>query len=195
MPIGIFMFLAAFAIIAGFGVIMQRNPVHCVLALALVLIDLGVLFMGLDAVTLGFLQIIVYVGAIMVLFLFVIWLLNIQADPGAGRHLGLKLFGSIAAAALAAEFAAIIVHAPKIREIRTLPADFGTVAALARSLFSDYLVAFEVTSVLLLAAIVGAIALARKVSAPLVLVTPALSRDVSTPASSASDPAAHRKSA
>src|SRR5437899_6238884 len=167
MPIGIFMFLAALAVIAGFGAIMQRNPIHCVLALALVLIDLGVMFMGLGAVTLGFLQIIVYVGAIMVLFLFVIWLLNIEADPGVGRHLGLKLFGSIAAAAMAAEFAAIIVRAPKISDLRTPPPDFGTVAALARSLFSDYLVAFEVTSVLLLAAIVGAIALARNVRAPL----------------------------
>src|SRR5512143_3429252 len=87
MPIGIFAFLAALAVIAACGVIMQRNPIHCVLALALVLADLGVLFMGLGAVTLGFLQIIVYVGAIMVLFLFVIWLLNIQADPGMGGSL------------------------------------------------------------------------------------------------------------
>ncbi len=171
MPIGIFMFLAALAVIAGFGVIMQRNPVHCVLALALVLMDLGVLFMGLGAVTLGFLQIIVYVGAIMILFLFVIWLLNVQADPGTGLHLGLKLFGSIAAAALVAELAVIIAHVPKLSRIRTLPPDFGTVAALARSLFSTYLVAFEVTSVLLLASIVGAIALARKTSMPLKLMT------------------------
>ena len=182
MPIGIFVFLAALALIAGFGVILQSNPIHCVLALALVLMDLGVIFMGLGAVTVGFLQIIVYVGAIMVLFLFVIWLLNIQADPGAGRHLGLKLFGSIAAAAMAAEFAVIIVRTPKIREIRTLPADFGTVAALARSLFTDYLIAFEVTSVLLLAAIVGAIALARRVAPPLVLVAPAPSRGAPAPA-------------
>lgn len=188
MPIGIFMFLAALAVIASFGVIMQRNPVHCVLALALVLIDLGVIFMGLDAVTLGFLQIIVYVGAIMVLFLFVIWLLNIQADPGVGLHLGLKLFGSIAAAAMAAEFAVVIVHAPKLIDLRPLPPDFGTVAALARSLFSEYLIAFEVTSVLLLAAIVGAIALARKISTPLKLVTQAPSQSVTASASPTAPP-------
>jgi NADH-quinone oxidoreductase subunit J len=195
MPIGIFMFLATLAVIAGFGVIMQDNPVHCVLALALVLMDLGVIFMGLGAVTLGFLQIIVYVGAIMVLFLFVIWLLNIQADPGVDRHLGLKLFGSIAAAAMAAEFAAIIVHAPMVGKLRTVPSDFGSVAALARSLFSDYLVAFEVTSVLLLVAIVGSIALARKVSAPLVLVAPSPARDTRGSAPPASDVTAPRKSA
>jgi len=194
MPIGIFMFLAALAVISGFGVIMQRNPVHCVLALALVLMDLGVIFMGLDAVTLGFLQIIVYVGAIMVLFLFVIWLLNVQVDPDVGLHLGLKLFGSIAAAAIAAELAVIIVHAPKLRVLRTLPADFGTAAALARSLFSDYLIAFEVTSVLLLASIVGAVALARRLDTPLRLVTPTPSRDVSV-SSPSTDLAAPRKSA
>ncbi len=194
MPIGIFMFLAALAVIASFGVIMQRNPVHCVLSLALVLIDLGILFMGLDAVTVGFLQIIVYVGAIMVLFLFVIWLLNIQADPGDSLHLGLKLFGSIAAAAMAAELSVIIVHAPKLGPLRTVPPDFGSVAALARALFSEYLVAFEVTSVLLLAAIVGAIALARKVSPPLKLVRPAPLPSV-TASASPPNPAPHRESA
>jgi NADH-quinone oxidoreductase subunit J len=192
MPIGIFVFLAALAVIAAFGVILQRNPIHCVLALALVLTDLGVIFMGLGAVTLGFLQIVVYVGAILVLFLFVIWLLNIQADPGAGRHLGLKLFGSIAAAAVAAELAAVFFRAPKISGAGTLPPDFGTVEALAHALFSRYLVAFEVTSVLLLAAIVGAIALARKAPAPLALATP--SRDA-VPSEPSPDLSERRESA
>jgi NADH-quinone oxidoreductase subunit J len=181
MPIGIFAFLAVLAVITGLGVILQRNPVHCVLALALVLTDLGVIFMGLGAVTVGFLQIIVYVGAIMVLFLFVIWLLNIQVDPGAGGQLGLKLFGAVVAAAMAAEFAEVIEHTPKISQIATVPADFGSVAELARYLFTDYLVAFEVTSVLLLAAVVGAIALARRVSASLVLVPPVAARGATSP--------------
>ncbi|HEY1850606.1 MAG TPA: NADH-quinone oxidoreductase subunit J [Candidatus Binataceae bacterium] len=181
MPVGIFAFLAVLAVITGLGVILQRNPVHCVLALALVLTDLGVIFMGLGAVTVGFLQIIVYVGAIMVLFLFVIWLLNIQVDPGAGGHLGLKLLGAVAAAAMAGEFAEVIEHTPKISQIATVPADFGSVAELARYLFTDYLVAFEVTSVLLLAAVVGAIALARRVSPSLVLVAPVAARGATSP--------------
>jgi NADH-quinone oxidoreductase subunit J len=194
MPLGLFAFLATLALIAAFGVILQSNPVHCVLALALVLMDLGVLFMGLGAVTVGFLQIVVYVGAIMVLFLFIIFLLNIQPDPGEKLHLGLKLFGSLAAAAMAAEFAAIIVRTPAVGLVRTIPADFGSVAWLARALFTDYLVAFEVTSVLLLAAIVGAIALARRVAQPLVLVVPEPSRStLATPPPAA--PAVERKSA
>jgi NADH-quinone oxidoreductase subunit J len=164
MPQWLFAFLAALAIIGALGTILQRNLVHCVLGFALVLIDLGVLYMGLGAVTVGFLQIIVYVGAIMVLFLFVIWLLNIQADTGVrgGASLGLKLVGALAAAALAAELFVIFSHAPKLREVRTIAPAFGSVATLARVLFSRYLIAFETTSLLLLAAIVGAVALARR---------------------------------
>jgi NADH-quinone oxidoreductase subunit J len=194
MPLGLFAFLAALALIGAFGVILQSNPVHCVLALALVLMDLGVLFMGLGAVTVGFLQIVVYVGAIMVLFLFIIFLLNIQPDPGAKLHLGLKLFGAIAAAAMAAEFEEIFFSTPILGRIHTIPADFGSVASLARSLFTDYLIAFEVTSVLLLAAIVGAIALARRVAPPLLLVVPDPSRStLATPPPDA--PTVERKSA
>jgi NADH-quinone oxidoreductase subunit J len=164
MPVWLFIFLAALAVISSLGVILQRNPVHCVLALALVLIDMGVLFMGLGAETVGFLQIIVYVGAIMVLFLFVIWLLNIQSEERTAEgHLGMKFFGALGAAALIAEFFAIFLNTPAAMTPRPLPADYGSITSLAHLLFSSYLVAFEVTSILLLASIVGAIALARRV--------------------------------
>ncbi len=165
MPQWLFAFLAALAIIGALGTIMQRNLIHCVLGFALVLIDLGVLYMGLGAVTVGFLQIIVYVGAIMVLFLFVIWLLNVQADAGVrGGGLGLKLLGTLGAAALAAELAAVFFHAPKLSQVRTIPPDFGSIAKLAQALFTRYLVAFEATSLLLLGAIVGAVGLARRLA-------------------------------
>jgi NADH-quinone oxidoreductase subunit J len=164
MPVWLFIFLAALAVISSLGVILQRNPVHCVLALALVLIDMGMLFMGLGAETVGFLQIIVYVGAIMVLFLFVIWLLNIQTEEGSAEgHLGLKFFGALGAAVLIAEFFAIFLNTPAAMTPRALPTGYGSIESLARLLFSNYLIAFEVTSILLLAAIVGAIALARRV--------------------------------
>ncbi|MGH7988551.1 MAG: NADH-quinone oxidoreductase subunit J, partial [Candidatus Binataceae bacterium] len=69
MPVWLFIFLAVLAIISAFGVILQRSPVHSLLSLAFALIVIGVLFIGLNAETVGFLQIIIYVGAIMVLFL------------------------------------------------------------------------------------------------------------------------------
>lgn len=169
MPLWLFIFLAVLAIISAFGVILQRSPVHCLLALAFTLVVIGVLFIGLGAETVGFLQIIIYVGAIMVLFLFVIWLLNVQGEMGLGEgHLALKFFGSIAAAGLFAELFIIFSSAPAISHLRAIPPSYGSVQSLAGLLFSQYLIAFEVTSLLLLAAMVGAIALARRlIGAPM----------------------------
>jgi NADH-quinone oxidoreductase subunit J len=114
-------------------------------------------------VVVGFLQIIVYAGAIMVLFLFVIWLLNLQAEIGPTGHVVLKVFGSLGAAALATELF-LFLGAPHLEvKIFHQPAGYGSLASLANTLFTDYLVSFEVTSVLLLAAIVGSVALARRI--------------------------------
>ena len=112
--------------------------------------------------TLGFIQAIVYAGAIMILFLFVIWLLNLQAEAGiAGGRLARRFFGAIAAAALMGELFAILSRAPSGGNPEA-PAGYGSIHNLAMLLFSDYLVAFEITSLLLLAAVVGSIALARR---------------------------------
>jgi NADH-quinone oxidoreductase subunit J len=165
MPLWLFVFFAALAVISSLGVILQSSPIHCLLALAFALLDVGVLFMGLGAVTVGFLQIIIYVGAIMVLFLFVIWLLNLQAAPPDATHLALKFFGAIGAAALAAELFVVFFNVQPVSRVTVIPADYGSIQSLARLMFSDYLIAFEVTSVLLLAAIVGAIGLARRLPA------------------------------
>ena len=162
MPLLLFAFLAALAVISGLGVILQRSPIHCVLALALTLVDIGALFIGLGAVTVGFLQIIVYVGAIMILFLFVIWLLNLQSEARGDGRIGLKIVGAVVAAALAAEFITTFVRLPSSPETSALGANYGSIDSLARLLFADYLIAFEVTSILLLVAIVGSVALARR---------------------------------
>lgn len=162
MPLGLFVFLAIIAVIGSLGVILQRHPVHCLLALALTLLDIGALFIGLGAEALGFLQIIIYVGAIMVLFLFVIWLLNLQTDAITSERLGLKLLGTLAAAALGAELCLLLVHGPSASSAAPVPPEYGSLISLARLLFSNYLVAFEVTSALLLTAMVGAIGLARR---------------------------------
>ncbi len=165
MSLPLFAFFGALAVFSALGMILQRNPVHALLSFALTLLDIGILFMGLGAVTVGFLQISIYVGAIMVLFLFVIWLLNLQSDPPLGGRLWLKLVGAIGASALAAELASLFVKGESQLKSAPLPADYGSLASLAKLLFSDYLVAFEVTSVLLLAAVVGAIGLARRIPA------------------------------
>ncbi len=165
MPLWLFVFLAVLAVLAALGVILQRNPVHCLMALVVVLLDLAVMFIGLGAVTVGFLQAIVYVGAIMILFLFVIWLLNLQVEVRPGGSIALRLFGAIGAAALVAELCAFLIKAPASAGPRNPPANFGSVATIAEALFTDYLIAFEATSFLLLVAVIGAVALARRPAA------------------------------
>jgi NADH-quinone oxidoreductase subunit J len=163
MPPFLYLFLGALAIVSALGVVVQRNPIHCLLSLISTLMIIAILFIGEDAVVVGFLQIIVYAGAIMVLFLFVIWLLNLQAESGPTGHIVLKTLGSLAAAALAAELF-LFLAAPHLQvEMIREPAGYGSLESLAGKLFTDYLVAFEVTSVLLLAAVVGAVALARRI--------------------------------
>lgn len=173
MPLWAFLFVGALAVISSLGVVLQKNPVHCLLALAFTLLDIGVLFMGLGAVTVGFLQIIIYVGAILVLLLFVIWLLNLQAAEAGGAHLALKLFGAIGAAGLATELFLIFFKAPPAVHTTMLAPGYGSIESLARLMFSDYLISFEVTSLLLLASIVGAIGLARRIPASVTRTTAA----------------------
>lgn len=173
MPLWAFLFVGALAVISSLGVVLQKNPVHCLLALAFTLLDIGVLFMGLGAVTVGFLQIIIYVGAILVLLLFVIWLLNLQAAEVGGAHLALKLFGAIGAAGLATELFLIFFKTPPAVHTTMLAPGYGSIESLARLMFSDYLISFEVTSLLLLASIVGAIGLARRIPASVTRTTAA----------------------
>jgi NADH-quinone oxidoreductase subunit J len=165
MPLWLFIFLAALSVIAALGVILQRHPVHSLLALVLTLVVIAILFMGLGATTVGFLQVIVYAGAIMILFLFVIWLLNLQTQPVDAGRLALKFLGALATAALIAELLVFVLHLPApLGHNQPVGADYGSIGVLAQSLFSDYLIAFEVTSVLLLVGVVGAVALARRIT-------------------------------
>ena len=166
MPPILFWFLAALSIVAALGVVVQRNPIHCLLALVLTLISIAVLFIGQDAVVVGFLQVIVYAGAIMVLFLFVIWLLNLPVETGSTGRLAAKFLGAIGVAALLAELESFAIPARlQVKFSATHAAGYGSMEALAQALFAQYLIAFEVTSVLLLVAVVGAVGLARRSTA------------------------------
>ena len=162
----------AFAVLAMGSALLcitMRNPVSSALWLVVTLFALAGLFVLLDAQFIAVLQVLVYAGAIMVLFLFVIMLLNIgratRSDiKGAwGLGVGVLLAGLMMVQLLALRFGA---PPPQL----TLPAgamaraaaEQGMVAAVARPLFSTYLVPFEITSILLLAALVGAVVLAKR---------------------------------
>jgi len=159
-PIAFFV-VAALAVGSALGVVLNRNPVHGACALVAHLFLLAVFFVGLDAQLVGVLQVIVYAGAVVVLFLFVIMLLNLQADVRS--MVGAPLV--FAAAACVGALVMLILgglREPGAAAGTALAQGYGETQALARVLFTRYALPFELTSLLLLVAIVGAVALARK---------------------------------
>ncbi|HEY6108177.1 MAG TPA: NADH-quinone oxidoreductase subunit J [Gemmatimonadales bacterium] len=160
---------AGFAVVAAGMCITRRNPLASALWLVQTLFALAVLFTILDAPFIGVLQVLVYAGAIMVLFLFVIMLLNI-GRPGAGDLRG--LVGAAVAAVLGAGVLFQLRALPRMAPPDAIQLPAGTVEALQRQqgvvgsvaapLFETYLVPFEITSLLLLAAVVGAVVLAKR---------------------------------
>jgi NADH-quinone oxidoreductase subunit J len=141
-------------------VIFRRNPVHSAMSLVVTLFLFAVLFITLDAPLIGVLQVLVYAGAIMVLFLFVIMLLN----PGAAeRRAAWWGVGAAMALIFGLQMAALL-SAGRSQSGRSaaLPEDFGSPEALGRSLFQDFVLPFEIAGVLLLVAVIGAVALAKR---------------------------------
>jgi len=162
----LFWILAAGAVVASLLVVGQRNPMYSVLLLIVSFAALSGLYILLDAPFVAAIQIIIYAGAIMVLFLFVVMLLNVPAEERLiGERARLlrgavpRRFGAVLSIVLVVELAW------SLRRLRGLPLPAGpelSVYDIGITLFRDYAFAFEVTSVLILVAMVGAIILARK---------------------------------
>lgn len=162
----IFLFVAAVAVFAAFNVILQSNPIYSALSLIIVMCALAGTFLLLEAQFVATMQVIVYAGAVMVLFVFVIMLLNVRTEEARqDRVKYLKLVAPLLFVALLGEvfFVArsVTTAAPPTS---TLPnqAPFGTVENIGEAMFSEYLFPFEATSVLILMAMVGSLVLARK---------------------------------
>jgi len=160
-----FVILSSLLVLSALGVVLSRSPVRSALSLILVMVFLAVTFAMLDAHLVAALQIVVYAGAIMILFLFVIMLLNLQEDPPEQRPI-LWCAGAWAAGAVTVGTLIWTVAAhgplPGPGVSTMLPAGFGTTAALGERLFTRYVLPFEITSILLLVAIVGAVVLAMR---------------------------------
>ncbi len=164
MELAIFILAALTSIVCCLMVITQKNPVRAVLFLVMAFVSQAVLFVQLSALFVAVLQIIVYAGAIMVLFLFIIMLLNLRKDEFGKDHLSFHRWVSfIFAGILAAELILIVVNkTQQAPDVAARPADFGSVASIGELLFTKYLLPFEATSMLLMAAIIGAVVLAKK---------------------------------
>jgi NADH-quinone oxidoreductase subunit J len=169
----LFYLFAAVAVLASLLVIAQRNPIYSVLFLIASFGALSGLYVLLEAPFVAMIQIIVYAGAIMVLFLFVVMLLNAPHEDteedlergvrpvSSGR---VKAFGALLAVVLVVELIWVVVASRRAPIAFTSQAAVSSVAAIGRSLFTDYAFQFEVTSVLILVALVGAVVLARRES-------------------------------
>ena len=156
-----FFLLATLLVGLSLLVILARNPVHSALALVAALFIIAVLFLTLDAPLVAALQILVYAGAIMVLFLFVVMLLN----PGTVERGSTLAWGLTATASglLALELIRFMMPGPDPTQgllTSRVGSQFGSPEALGQTLFNDFVLPFEVASILLLVAIVGAVTLA-----------------------------------
>lgn len=157
-----FYVLAGLTVAAAAGVIAMRNPVHSALSLVVTLFLVAVSYIALEAHLVAALQIIVYAGAVMVLFLFVIMLLNLQTDPSESPLNATSAIAAVAALAIAGVLGKFVYAYGVSGTAAELPDGFGTTKALAGVLFREHAVAFELTSVLLLVAVVGAVVLAQR---------------------------------
>ena len=159
-----FLLFAVMAVVAALMVVLQKSPVTSAVYLVLVFLSLGGFFVLLHAPFLAAVQVVVYAGAIMVLFLFVIMLLNLQRDVDEGlHHATRRLFGWMLGILLGAE-AILLLRAPwalgpRGKEPHELVSAMGNTQVIGIRLFGDYLWPFEVTSLVLLVAVVGAVVL------------------------------------
>jgi NADH-quinone oxidoreductase subunit J len=162
----LFFLLAAAILAAALGVVLNTHPIRSALCLAVTLALLAVMFVFLDAHMVAALQIIVYAGAILVLFLFVIMLLNLEQEPAQRRRRNFVLSASVAgglfALALMLTLFAGGTTLPGPGLSASVSESYGTSEALAERLFTHFILPFEITSVLLLVAVLGAVVLAKR---------------------------------
>ncbi len=162
-----FILLAVVTTITAILVIVQRNPVASAIYLIITFFCLAGIYLLLNAQFIAIIQVLVYAGAIMVLFLFVIMLLNLEKEKKIiTRHRLQKVVGVFLGVILLAQigmiFNSVLLEGGKGNFPPEKVAAIGNTEVVARLLFTDFLLPFEITSVLLLVAIVGAIVLAKK---------------------------------
>jgi NADH-quinone oxidoreductase subunit J len=159
----LFYFLSALALGSAIMVVASKNPIHSVLWLIITFFAISGHYILMNAQFLGIVNLIVYAGAIMVLFLFVIMLMNLDADTEPQKNKWMKLAGVVSGGCLLL----VMVAALRSAEVKGLPVqlkdgNIGLIEQLGKVLFTDYVVPFEISSVLFLSAMVGAVVIGKK---------------------------------
>ncbi len=160
----LFWFLSALAVVSAIMVLISKNPVFSVLWLVAVFFAISGHYILLNAQFLAIVNMIVYAGAIMVLFLFVIMLMNLDAETEPQKNIWMKIAGAIAGGCLLMVFVSLVKQASEMTGKTALlkTGNIGLIENLGKALFSDYVVPFEISSVLFLSAMVGAVVIGKK---------------------------------
>lgn len=157
MTLNIFLFLAFVAILSALMVVFSKNPVYSVLYLIITFFCIAGHYVLLDAQFLAVVHVIVYAGAIMVLFLYVIMLLNLNRESEPHKNTYLKIAATISAGLLMILLVGSLKGTEAIIAKNTTAEGIGYVKNLGQTMFNEFLLPFEITSLLLLAAMVGAV--------------------------------------
>jgi len=159
----LFFIFAGLAIACAFLMVVHKNPLYSAISLIGVFIALSCIYVTLAAPFIAAVQVLIYAGAIMVLVIFVIMLLNVEHEDTRRTKIGFLLPAALVlAAVLIAEVAFILVSVDKASFPTSAASSIGSTASIGSQLFTSYLLPFEITSILLLMAIVGAMTLARR---------------------------------
>ncbi|MDP2287789.1 MAG: NADH-quinone oxidoreductase subunit J [Actinomycetota bacterium] len=163
----VFWVCAILSVLGAVGLVTSRKAVHCALWMALTMITLAVLYLTNAAPFLGMVQIIVYTGAVMMLFLFVIMVVGVDSSDSLietikGQRWAALLLGLALIVVLVWGLGSALAGVPATGLVAANSADGGNVQGIARLIFTDYLVVFEVTSALLITAALGAMVLAHR---------------------------------
>lgn len=164
MPQALFYLFAAFAVLGAFGVIVNRNPVSSAFSLIGCFVSIAALFIGLNAYFIGTIQVLVYTGAIMVLFLFIIMLLDLRAEERRPLNLGAVLAGLGTGLTFLVMSSVVVGRFPEGgRGMPELKAVAGSdVHELGRVIFTDFNFPLQIIAVLLVSATVGVVVLCKK---------------------------------
>ncbi len=161
----LFWVLTFIAIACSLGVVLSRNPVNSVLFLILTFFAISGHYILMNAQFLAVVNIIVYAGAIMVLFLFVIMLMNLNADVEPQKSRLIQLAGALSGGSLLLVLLAA-TRTAILSPLEKTPNDIGLVENLGKVLFKDYVLPFEISSVLFLSAMIGAVVIGKKGDEP-----------------------------
>jgi NADH-quinone oxidoreductase subunit J len=159
----LFWFLTVLALSGAIGVVLSKNPIHSVLLLVATFFAISGHYILLNAQFIGIVNLIVYAGAIMVLFLFVVMLMNLNSDTEPRKNKLLRLAGAVSGGCLMLVLVAALKDADVKNNIAYMnKGEVGLIENLGKTLFTDYVVPFEVSSILFLSAMVGAVALGKR---------------------------------